>query len=399
MCCYIILAFLWAYILGYRGWELVLLTGVLLIQALNALVSFIRSNVAALQWFKTDGLLSITDRLLMICICGFLLLFPATARNFKIQWFVIAQIVSYFTAAVLGYLILRRIGKVRLRFSFDAVGILAIMRQSLPYAILIFLMSVYNRADAIIIERTLPDGREQAGIWAAAFRLLDMANILGLMFATILLPLFGRMIGQKENVQPIVKLCMNMLLPLSVMVAVAGLFFGGDIMYALYKNNGLYTANAESFQLVFSCLMLSFPAWCIMYIYSTLLTANGSMKTLNIIAVAGVIINLSLNFYLVPRYKAFGGAVTSLLTQTTLALTFMVAASRIFRLPFNIRWILSQLGYIVIVVLCGFGAVSLLRQFGWVIQLLSFGALCTGLMFVFRFISPGNIRQLFAGNQ
>ena len=115
---YMLLAYLWGYTLGYRGWELNLLLGVLLIQSLNALVSFIRSNVAALHKFKTDGILSITDRLLMILICGFLLLYPATARLFNIQWFVIAQIVCYFISAVVGYLILRRIGKVKLRFTF-----------------------------------------------------------------------------------------------------------------------------------------------------------------------------------------------------------------------------------------------------------------------------------------
>src|SRR4051812_25830088 len=52
---YILLAYAWGYAFGYRGWELNLLIGVLLIQSLNTLVSFIRSNIAALHKFKTDG--------------------------------------------------------------------------------------------------------------------------------------------------------------------------------------------------------------------------------------------------------------------------------------------------------------------------------------------------------
>mgnify|MGYP000665046356 CR=1 FL=1 len=66
MLIYMLLACTWGYAIGYRGWELHLLIGVLLIQSLNALVSFIRSNIAALHKFKTDGILSVTDRLLMI---------------------------------------------------------------------------------------------------------------------------------------------------------------------------------------------------------------------------------------------------------------------------------------------------------------------------------------------
>ncbi len=391
---YMILACSWGYILGYRGWELWLLVGILFIHALNALLTFIRSNVSALQRFKTDAVLSIIDRLLMILICGFLLVYPATAKIFKIQWFVITQAVCYFIAATLGYLVLRRIGKVKLSFSFSVPEIMGVIKGSFPYAMLIFLMSIYNRADAIMIERMSADGKAQGSIWAAAFRLLDMANILGLMFATMLLPLFGKMLAQKTDVQPIVKLCVNMMLPFSVMVAVAALFFGGDIMYLLYHKNELYATQALNYQFVFSCLMLSFPGWCLMYVYSTLLTANGSMKVLNIIAFCGVVFNLSLNYYLVPHYKALGGAVTSLLTQTGLAFVFMIFAIRIFKLPLNFRWALAHVGYGLLVAGLGYGITAGLGDVSRLAQLVLFGGVCLVLMFVFRFISVGNVKQL-----
>jgi len=393
---YMALAYIWGYCLGYRGWELTLLIGVLLIQALNALVSFIRSNVAALHKFKTDGVLSVTDRLLMIIICGFLLLYPATAHIFKIQWFVIAQIVCYFITAVTGYIILRRIGKVKLRFSFDGPVIFRIIKQSFPYALLIFQMSIYNRADVIIIERmgAHADGKAQSDIWVAAFRLLDQANMFGLMFATILLPLFGRMLSEKQDVHQIVKLCVNMLLPMSFMVAIAGIFFSADIMHLLYHKSALYSTMSVDYGVIFAILIASFPAWCLMYVYSTLLTANGSLRTLNIIAFAGIIINLSLNFYLIPRYKAEGGAVTSLITQTSLAIAFIIWAKRIIKLPVNIKWILAHAGYLLLILTLAYGVIIGLRGVSWMFQLLAFGAISVVLMFVFRFISIGAIRQL-----
>ena len=369
--------------------------GVLLIQSINSLVSFIRTNIAALHRFRTEGVLSITDRLLMIIICGFLLVYPPTARLFSIQWFVIAQIVCYFIAAAVGYLILRRIGKVRLRFSFNGPDIYKIVRQSFPYALLIFLMSVYNRADVMIMERICPDGKDQAGIWAAAFRLLDQVNMFGLMFATILLPMFGRMLSQKTDVSQIVKLCVNILLPLSFMVGVAGIFFSADIMHLLYHNSKLYQdpAMALKYNHVFAILIASFPAWCLMYVYSTLLTANGSLKTLNIIAVSGVAFNLVLNFYLIPRYEAQGGAITSFLTQTSLSIAFIICASKIIKLPLNVKWILAHIGYLLLVLALAYGVINILH-IHWLLQLAVFGTICVGLMFVFRFISAGSITQL-----
>jgi O-antigen/teichoic acid export membrane protein len=394
MLIYMVIASTWGYLLGYRGWELSLLAGILLIHSLNALLAFIRSNVAALHRFKTDALLSITDRMLMILICGFLLFYPATAGIFRIQWFVITQIVCYFIAAVAGYLVLRKLGKVRLRFSFSIPEIMGVIKNSFPYALLIFLMSIYNRADAIMIERLCTDGKAQAGIWAAAFRLLDMANIFGLMFATMLLPLFGRMLAQKDDVQPIIKLCVNMMLPFSVMVAIASWFFGGDIMYLLYHKSELYPAQSESYRWVFSCLLLSFPAWCLMYVYSTLLTANGSMKALNIIAFGGVIFNLSLNYYLVPRYNALGGAITSLATQTGLALVFFVVATRSLKLEVNVRWLLAHLGFAILAAAICYGIVLLLPGMSHPVQLAIFGIIGLVLIFVFRFVSVQNLRQL-----
>ena len=391
---YLVLSYSLGWILGYKGWELSLLLGVLIIQSLNALVSFLRSNVSALHKFKTDGVLSITDRLLMIVICGFLLVYPATAHQFRIEWFVIAQIVCYFISAVIGYLVLRRIGKVRLKFSLHAPTIYKIIKESFPYALLIFMMSIYNRADAMLIERLCADGKVQSGIWAAAFRLLDMVNMFGLMFATMLLQLFGRMIAQKNTVQPIVRLCVNLLLPVSFMVAIAGIFFAPEIMHLLYKNST--GPIAQDYNRVFACLMASFPAWCLMYVYSTLLTANGSLKTLNIIAFAGVIVNLSLNFYLIPRYNAAGGAFTSFITQTSLALAFMFVATRIFRLPFNIKWVSAHMGYGLFLLAMAYGIITIMQPYSWIMQLAAFGLLSLVFMFVFRFVSLEAVKQLVA---
>jgi O-antigen/teichoic acid export membrane protein len=391
MIVYMLVAFGGGWLLGYRGWELGLLTGVLLIQSLNALVSFIRSNVSALHRFKTDGVLSIIDRMLMILICGSLLYLPATRGRFRIEWFIQAQIFCYFVAASVGYLILRRIGRVRLKFSLNVHEVTAIMKQSLPYALLIFQMSIYNRADAMMVERM--SGKEQADIWAAAFRLLEVSNMFGLMFATMLLPLFGRMLSQKQEVHTIVRVCVNMMLPMSVMVAVASGFFAGDIMNLLYKGCANNPVAAPQYHLVFALLMASFPAWCMMYIYSTLLTANGSLKYLNLIAFAGVAVNLTLNFALIPSLHAVGGAITSLTTQTLLAIIFMIVAWRTVKLPASTKWVAALALFIV----ANLGMGWTIRHFvpvHWMVQLVLFGVISISGMFALRFVSLKNLKAL-----
>jgi O-antigen/teichoic acid export membrane protein len=372
----------------YSAWEMQLLFGIFLIHSLLTMLQFIRSNVAALQKFKVDSVLSVSGRLLMIAICGVLLVYKPLAAHFKIEWFIITQVVCYFITALIAFYVLNRIHPVSIKFSFHGRTLLKIIKDTLPYAILIFLMSVYTRADMWLVKQLLPgNGQEQAGIYASAYRYLDVGNMFGLMFAGILLPLFGRMLSQKQDVQPIVKMTVNILLPVALMVACAACFFGDEIMNALYKKT-----DADS-GTIFALVMCSFPAFCMMYVYSTLLTANGSLRILNRIALAGVVINLGINFYMIPHYNALGAALTGLITQLFVSACYIIFASRVVKLPFNMKWILSHVAYLALIILAGY-AVLVFFHSGWILQLLIFGLACIIAMFVFRFISIKAVMQL-----
>jgi O-antigen/teichoic acid export membrane protein len=390
MAAYFIMSLGWAAAIGYSGSELWLLGGILLFQSLNSLLSFLRSNISALHRFKTDGVLSITDRLLMIAVCGFLLLYPGTSGRFRIEWFVVTQILSYAVTSLIAYLALRKITGIRLRIEFQTETVIRIIKESLPYALIIFQMSVYNRADAIMIHRLSVNGKEQTDIWASAFRLLDMANMFGLMFATMLLPMYGRMIANKQDIQPIVKLCTNLLLPVSFVVAVVCIFFSNDIMLLLYKGA---QGGSHNHAVVFSWLMASFPGWCLMYIYCTLLTANGNLKLLNYIAFGGVVFNLGLNALLIPKMEATGGAITSFFTQTLLALVFVLFSVKRLKLPANGRRILSLLGYLCFALALTW-LVSTYLPAHWILKSVVIFAIALPGLFLFRFVSVGAIKQL-----
>ncbi|HXS37230.1 MAG TPA: oligosaccharide flippase family protein, partial [Flavipsychrobacter sp.] len=330
MAIYTLTVFVIGWIIGIKGW---LLMGIVLIQFFNMLLLYVRSNVAALHHFKVDGILSVSYNLLMILVCGFLLVYPATAHRFRIEWFVLAQVGCYSIAIIAAFIVLKRIYPISLRLSFNGKMLSKVVKESLPYATLIFLMSIYMRVDMLLVEKLCPNGKEQTGIYAAAYRLLDVCNTFGLMFAAMLLPLFGRMLIQKKNVQPIVRVSADIIMPISYMIAVAGVFFGSPIMHLLY------TAPSAQSGLIFAWLMVSFPAFSILYVYSTLLTANGDLILLNKLAVFGVIINLGLNFYFIPHYQAVGAAFVTFVTQTALAIGFAIFSVKKINLPVNSGWL------------------------------------------------------------
>jgi len=382
---YIIAVLGLGYVIGYRGEELGLLCGTLLIQTLTMLLLFIRSNVAAFQRFRLDGILSVVDRLLMIFICGALLFLPAYSGRFRIQWFVWAQVLCYAVAIIIGFYMLWRITKVPIRLSFHFGKVWGMLKQAAPYALLIFLMSIYMRIDTTLIERL--SSKEEAGIYASAFRQLDVSNMFAILFAGILLPLFGKMLSEGTNIAPIIRLSANLLLPFAILGACIAWFAGAGIMHMLYPTAGVY--DGRIFAWVMSCL----PAYSLMYIYSTLLTANGALRLLNILAAVATVFNVTLNCLLIPHYGAMAAAVVACLTQWSIACCTVLFAAKRNKLPTNPRWLSAHLSYSILLFTCGWLAAYYFRDHWTAI----FGSLmiCAGiLILVFRFIDLSKLRLL-----
>jgi O-antigen/teichoic acid export membrane protein len=104
---------------------------------------------------------------------------------------------------------------------------------------------------------------------------------------------------------------------------------------------------------IFRLLMIGFVAISTTYVFGTLLTANGSLKQLNIVAASGVIISLVINLSLVPRLEALGSAYASLSSQGITALAQVIIALIIFKFRRNFRYILAMVVFVTAVIILG----------------------------------------------
>src|SRR3989344_2575224 len=167
----------------------------LLIQGFNMFliffINYLRSNLAALHLFKTDGIISVMDRSIMIIAGVFLLNSGVLYTENGIMYFVYTQTCSLvLTAFIAFFIILKKTHSFKLSWNWPFS--LMILKKSFPFAILTLLMSFYNRIDSVMIERMLPDGDVQSGIYAQGFRILDATNMIAFLVAGVLLPVFSR---------------------------------------------------------------------------------------------------------------------------------------------------------------------------------------------------------------
>jgi O-antigen/teichoic acid export membrane protein len=333
---YFVITFFAAIIWGFQGKELTMLLFLGINQFLISFILYLRSNVSALLLFKTDSILSVLDRIVMIAICSVLLWGGITKSPFRIEWFVYSQTIAYIITFIIAFIIVLKKANFK-KLNWNYPFFLVLLKQSLPYAVLVLLMTFYNKFDTVMLVRLIegPEGKIQSGIYAHSYRLLDAANNIAFLFSMLLLPLFAKLIKTKVKVENLVRLSFSILFVLSVTISAAAFAYDYEVINLLYDHNIIESAR------LFPVLMGCFIAISTTYVFGTLLTANGNLRQLNYLAFCGMILNLFLNLVLIPRHGAYGSAWASLVTQSLMAVLQVILCIVYFKFAIKYRFLVK----------------------------------------------------------
>ncbi|MBU6343415.1 MAG: polysaccharide biosynthesis C-terminal domain-containing protein [Bacteroidetes bacterium] len=353
---YMVASMVLAFVLFGYGWaELPLFSVLLFNQVLVQLVLFMRSNISGLGYYQLDSFLSALDKLLMLFTCGALVWIPGLCAHVTVLQFALAQTFALALTLILVYLLLR--SKVQLSLKPDWLGnwrsgwptILLLMRKSIPYALVILLMFAYSRLDAVLLERLLPDGKVHADVYAGAYRLLDASNMFGYLFATLLLPMYARLLrhGNADELRSLVSVSFKLIWAGSITLSAAIFFARADLVKLMMPER----ASAYRWDTL-GILIWVFVPVCMLYIFSTILTADEKLGRMNRYFVIGIGIDLLLNILLAPQYKAYGSAVATLCTHIFVASAVTILASRTFQLRPSRRGLIQVLGFACFVLAC-----------------------------------------------
>ena len=315
---YIIILFIVGLIFNFSFQEMKWLIIIGFNQILVALILFIRSNMSALLLFKKDSVLSVTDRLILIFFCGYFIWSIGDDSIITIDFFILSQTIAYLITLIAGFLLLVKHSKFP-KLKWDQLFFKMIVKKSLPYALLIFLMSVYYYSDVVMVERIR--GNIEVANYAHGYRFFMAFNMLGYLFAGLLLPIFSKLIKEKKSVVPVSWLSFKLIYFFALIICVTVWTYKVEIIHWRYEINGSLLLHSSE---TFGWLIISFIAVSCNYIFGTLLTAKGSMKQLNILAVFGILINISLNLLLIPDKGSSGAAFASAFTQFFI-LAFQIA--------------------------------------------------------------------------
>jgi len=382
---YFVATFGIAFLIGYRGHQLNLLILVGFNQFLISLIMYMRSNISGMLMFRTESLMSVFDRVLMIGIMSVLLWGNVSTQAFKIDWFVYAQTAAYgLTAFVAFFIVVFKSGFRRL--TWNPVFFLMILKKSAPFALLVLLMTLYHRVDSVLLERLLPteNGETQVGIYAHAFRIMDAANQLAYLFAILLMPIFSKMIKEKQALVQMIKMPISLLFTATYILAIGSWMYSYELMELLYLDHIQESAS------VLSVLIFGTIAVASSYVFGTLLTANGDLKILIGIAAFSMVLSVVLNVLLIPQFEAFGSAIANVSALFSSMLLHLFFAFRQLHLHFKSQFYFRLIAFAVSVL--GIAYLSYGLGLSWWINLSVF----LGLSFLFAlFLRLLNLREIY----
>lgn len=301
------------WLLGYEKDELLLLAIVALTQTFVYFLAFFRAKLQAFQAFKTDGFMSVLERIILI---GMVIILLQTV--FDLQLFVEVRFVAMLVAVLIGLIVvIKKYGRVKLRLSKKEVA--ESLKAALPFTIMTLLYAFNERVDMVMVERM--HSKYEAGLYAGAYRWYDAL----MMFVWLTQPIFFSKFSMAKGENSGASSLFNqgfLIVSIPMLFITPFLFFDGDILFFLFdqtkeidimKMNGL-----------FKLLMISFIFNAFFVIKGTYLNASGYVKKVNWIILLSALLNAVLNYIFIPEYGAFAAGITTAISTGCLGLGYFV---------------------------------------------------------------------------
>lgn len=328
------------WVLGYRGYWLVLLAvtagGLLLTQY----ILFLRGVLQADQRFNTDAVLSVLERLLLL---GLVLVVLPTGLTLN-RYVGARTVATGLVFLLLVGLVRRFYGKVAIRPRWQQAQ--QVLAASLPLAFITLVYGLNERIDMLMLER-LVSGRE-ASYYAAAYRWVDAV----MMYLWTVLPLFfarfAHATDRREEQQQLLWFGQRIVtVPLLWVVGFA--LFRGELLFTQFTHST--PAEIARMTQCLQLLSLNVLVHAFFAIYSTLLTSTNHEKPVSWLVTVSIVLNTGLNFLLMPRYGALAGAFNTLICAVLVSVGYIWLVPR--RTGVRLPWaMLLRLG-LGFVGLCG----------------------------------------------
>lgn len=178
------------------------------------------------------------------------------------------------------------------------------IKQGLLFTILMAANVIYNKIDIVMLEKML--GSTEVGYYSGATRFIYPFMFISGAFMTAIFPSLAKYSQQKDKFNRIQYIALYYLGGIGILLS-SLLFMSSDIIFKFFFELK-YDQSIPTFKVLVWYL-------AIVFIYGSIsnnLVAIGKVKFLVLLNLIMILINIALNFFLIPKYGALGAAIATI---------------------------------------------------------------------------------------
>lgn len=187
---------------------------------------------------------------------------------------------------------------------FQMAEALNIFKKSFPLATFGALQMIYYRVDSVILKSF--SGNEVVGYYDLASKIFFMILLIPQLYTTAIYPVLSSVQGDSTVFGKMVFQSIKILILIALPITVGGAFLAGPMMELV--GGARYAASGP----IFAILMFSVIPFFLLNAYASVLAIKNTFR-LNLHFLILSILNILLNFLMIPRFGAIGSACASVI--------------------------------------------------------------------------------------
>lgn len=297
-------------------------TDTLVVCVLYSTVMLSQSVELMQYWFQSKLMskyTSVTALIAYAIVSAYKVFLLVTGKN--VYWFAVSYALDYMIIGIILLGIYGKKGEQRLSFSWQRAK--EMVSNSKHYILSLLMVTVFSQTDRIMLK--LMYSAEETGFYSVAATCAMMTNFVFVALLESFRPviLTGKQTGEEEFKQPMKQLY-SVMIYLSLAQSVGFTLLAKPVVDILY--GAQYTASIPVLQVLiwyttFSYIGATRDVWIL---------AHNKQNLLWIVNLSGAVINVIVNYLLIPIWGAIGAAAASLLSQffTNVIMGYVIAPLR-----------------------------------------------------------------------
>lgn len=291
----------------------------------------------ALQIMEYEALQRVAERF-FIFIISMLVLW----RGFGLIALSLAFLVTQVTVFLLSFLFVAKkikIPRMKVNLSFCKY----LIKTAVFFALCEVLWMIYFRIDIVMLAKL--KGETEVGWYNAAYVIVNFTALISMLLMQAMFPVLSNL--YKKGKSKLEEAAENLFryLIITALIIVPVIFFLSDKIISLLYGSG-YSHSVSALRLLIFVIIFLFPG----NLFALILASSNRHKMLALINLIGVIVNISFNFILIPRYSYIGAGISTIITEIVLCSLLYTVMSRFIKIN-SLKIVLRLLPGLVAMVL------------------------------------------------